>query len=226
MEQMKKAENCWCPSYNDAARVLGLSLPIKLGRFTTDGFDDYFWYIEGKYSPKFMPLFRSTDMDEFRYWATSGNNYQLTALQPGSYFPDNHGKIYYYDADDLSIYYMVNFLSISSVAIFAKSYGLSAVNVALAKLVDDDCVDEKCVWLLQQVDTDEDFAPVVMLPVFEEDRNAILKKEWRQENIHVLCKGDTIVHDDNLYKVGLNPQEGFMLEAQRIDFDFNSLFKT
>lgn len=226
METLKKADNCWCSSYNEAAKMLGLGSPIKLGYFTTDGFDDYFWYTEGPLAPHFVPLFRSTDMNEFRYWATSGNSYQLTALQPGSYFPDNRGKIYYYDAKDLSIYYMVNFLSISSVAIFAKSYGLSAVKIALAKLTDDDSVDEKCVWVLQDAEADEEIVPVVMLPVFEEDRDAILKKEWRQENLQVLCKGDTVVHDENLYKVELNPQEGFMLEPQRIDFDFSSLFKT
>ena len=220
---MKKAENCWCPSYNDAARVLGLSLPIKLGRFTTDGFGDYFWYTEGKYSPKFMPLFRSTDMNEFHYYATSGQPYELEAIELGSYFPDKTGKIYFYNTQDLSIYCMATFLSIKSVAIWANAYDLTIAHIALVKLVSDDSIDEKCAWLLHDISSDD--SQTVMLPVFAEDYESIFSKEGSKENIEVMCNGDTLIHGDDLYKIGLNPQEGFALEKQKIDFDFNSLFK-
>lgn len=219
MEQMEKAENCWCPSYNDAAKILGLSLPIKLGRFTTDGFDDYFWYTEEKYSSKFIPLFRTTDMDEFYYYATSGLPYELEAIEPGSYFPKN-GEIYFYNAQDLTIYCMISFLSIESVAIWANVYNINVDGIMLVKLVSDDGMDEKCAWLLHNYNND-----VIVLPVFKDDRKAILTQTWHQKNIEVLRNGDTFIHGDELYKTELNPEGGFALNEQKIDFDFNSLFK-
>ena len=224
MEILKIAENCWFPSYNEAAGMLGLKQPIKLGYFTTEGFEDYFWYIEGKHDPIFLPLFRDTDMEEFRYYATQGNPYQLITWEPGDCFSDRRGRTYFYNANDLTIYRIVNFLSIKSVSMYAEARQLKVLKVDLVKLTSTDGFDERCAWILQGVFCKEGLIPMQLLHVFEEDCEAIFTKKWKN-CAQVLCKGDTVIHDENIYRVGLNPQEGFALEPQRIDFDFNSLLK-
>ncbi len=214
---LKMPSECWFTSYNEAAKQLGLSTPIKLGHLEFKNIDEYFWYTDSKV----LPVFRQTDMRILPYL----RHLSLTQVLPFSYFP-YRGKLYHYSDEDLTIYRVANLLDIMTLIPFTGFLDVE-FSLALTASINVSPGRDIAVWMLKPAEeegeewkTNQKFAAVI--PVFEEDYEIDFSK-ISSDQIKILGKGDYAYHNDEIYKLELDPQQGISFVKQIIDI--KELFK-
>ena len=211
-------QECWYTAMNELIQVLGSKKPIKLGYCTYDRQIAYFWYNDENR----FPVFKNTNL------GIALSNLPITQVEPNDIIVFGQ-KIYYFSPKDLSIYRIANFLDIVTVVMFAKINHLEPSSISLMRMYIPNQVDEIPVWKFNPIPEEgEEWKisgmPKLALPVFEDDSSKLNEFQEGYAQMQNLVIGDTVVHGDKLYKLGLNPNYGIAFEEQDIEFDVNELF--
>lgn len=215
-KELHLATNCCYGSYNEAAAYFGLKLPIKLGLLQTYHWGIYVWYIEylNKYS--FIPVFKE-DQEKLNYFDFE-TDFRIIFIPPDNYF-DHNGNIYFYDAEDLSIYTLKDYLDIVTVINILQINELPYNQAYLVKVYLTNFPTEIYAWYLS---SDNDWERV-LLPVFGDDIKLIEQVPKNLLRIVYAKKGDYFIHGDEIYQLTLNPQTGITVEP--VEFDVSQILK-
>lgn len=211
---------CWVCSYNEAAKLLGLDSPIRLGHLDMRGKDEYFWYND----TQCIPVFRNTDARAILFM----NYVSMLQVLPASYFPRGT-KLFYYSDDNLQIYQIANYLNIQVASIFAGFQHLNHHECSIAKISGNNAKDEVMAWVFRPImDEGEEWKaasqPTIAVPVFEDDNDILTFLQKDKVKIQCIKKGELVIHGEELYQMELHPLYGVSLIKQEIDF--NSLLKS
>jgi len=212
---LKLIDNSCYDSYNAAAEYFGLKLPIKFGLLQTFRWGIYVWYIEylNKYS--FIPVFKE-DQDKLNNFG-SRTDFRVIFIPPDNYF-DHNSNIYFYNAEDLSIYILKDYLNIVTVINILQTQNLSYDKICLAKVYLDNYPEEIYAWQLSSSYDSEKR----LLAVFDNDTDILKQVPQHFIRMEYATKGECFAHGDKIYQLTLNPQTGITVEP--VEFDVSQIF--
>ncbi len=215
MKGLKLIENCCYGSYNAAAEHFGLRLPIKFGLLQTFSWGIYVWYIEYRNKYSFIPVFKE-DQNKLNDFG-SKTDFRVIFIPPDNYF-DHNGNIYFYNAEDLSIYILNDYLDIVTVINILQIHELPYNRVWLVKVYQDNFSEEIYAWYLSSSDDSN----TMLLPVFGDDTDTLKQIYQHFDRMEYAKKDECFIHGDEIYQLTLNPQTGITVEP--VEFNVSQIF--